>query len=113
MGLVLEPVSALRAVALDQLLNVRSLMLSSLAIAEYYCPFLIRLTASSLSSKVYDCRGMFIAHLPSSDFNNMSLLWKAKYQGKLKLSVVCTVTTLDGAVFLARQVLVWLCCFRN
>jgi hypothetical protein len=45
------------------------------------------LTASSLNSKVYDCRGIFIDHLPSSDVNNMSPLWKTKYQGKLTLGM--------------------------
>lgn len=82
-GLVDEPVNAPRAEALDQLRNVCSLMPSSLATAEYDCPSLTRLTASSLNCKVYDCRGIFIAHLPSSDVNNMSPLWKTKYQGKL------------------------------
>ena len=71
-GFVLELVSAPWAGTLDQLFNVCSLMQSSLATAEYECPYLTRLTASSLNSQVYDCRGIFIAHLPSSDVNNMS-----------------------------------------
>ena len=83
-GLVEEPLSAPRAAALDQLRNVCSLIPSSLATAENDCPSLTRLTANSLNSRVYDWRGIFMANLPLSDVNNMSPLWKTKYQGKLK-----------------------------
>jgi hypothetical protein len=50
---------------------------------------LTRLTESSLNSSVYDCRGIFIANLPSSDVNNMSPRWKTKYQGKLTFRFSC------------------------
>ena len=81
--LLAKPVSAPRAAAPAQLRSVCSFMPSSLAADENDCPSLTRLTASSLNSSVYDCRGIFIANFPSNDVNNRSPRWKTKYQGKL------------------------------